>query len=272
RVREPCRPHTARSGWRTAGARSCGLRQRRRERLRRLPGRACDRDLSPRAAPTAEPLARRLAARAGARTSHRQRTRAVRTAARRARAPSAQRLRVPGAQPRRPLLAGLRNLENLVDGHTQRLGDLSVAAVALPRLLRLAAAVARPQPGHALEVGCQDDRAPASCDLTDLPIDDPLRFDGALAARCVTVVDDDIGDAACVADAREERHVALAAALQHEDPLLVGVDAERVEDEWEGELLGPALDENRAPCEEELRAVAVELGERAEGLRLGERL
>ena len=43
-------------------------------------------------------------------------------------------------------------------------------------------------------------------------------------------MDDDVRDVARVGDAREERHVALAAALEHEDPLLVGVDAERVEE------------------------------------------
>ena len=51
-----------------------------------------------------------------------------------------------------------------------------------------------------------------------------------------------------------------------------GVDAERVEEEREDELLGPALDEHAHAREEELGAVAVELRERAEALRLGERL
>jgi hypothetical protein len=88
----------------------------------------------------------------------------------------------------------------------------------------------------------------------------------------VAVVDDDVRDAARVGDAREERHVALPAALEHEDPLLVGVDAERVEDERERELLRSPLDEDRAAREEELGAVAVELGERAERLGLRERL
>jgi hypothetical protein len=82
----------------------------------------------------------------------------------------------------------------------------------------------------------------------------------------------DVRDAARVGDAREERHVALAAALEHEDSLLVGVYAERVEDERERELLRPSLDEDRTAGEEELRAIAVELGERAEGLGLRERL
>ena len=80
------------------------------------------------------------------------------------------------------------------------------------------------------------------------------------------------GTPQALADAREERHVALAAALEHEDPLLVGVDAERVEDERERQLLGAALDEHGAAREEELGAVAVELRERAEALGLGQRL
>ena len=88
----------------------------------------------------------------------------------------------------------------------------------------------------------------------------------------VAVVHDDVRDLARVADAREERHVPLAAALEHDDPLLVGLDAERLEEEREGELLRAALDEERGAREEELGAVAVELRQRAERLRLRERL
>lgn len=79
-------------------------------------------------------------------------------------------------------------------------------------------------------------------------------------------MDDDVRDAAGVGDAREQRHVALAAALEHKDPLLVGVDAERVEDERERELLRATLDEHRATREEELGPVAVELRQRSEPL------
>src|SRR5262249_18155816 len=114
--------------------------------------------------------------------------------------------------------------------------------------------------------------APAAGDLSNEPVDHALRLDRPHAARRVAVVDDDVRDAAGVRDAREERHVALPAALEHEDPLLVQIDAERVEDEREDELLGPTLDEHGAAREEELGTVAVELRERAERLGLRERL
>src|SRR5206468_221021 len=137
------------------------------------------------------------------------------------------------ALPRRPLrrLAGLRDLEDLLHGDAQRLGHFAVTAVAQPRFLRLAAAIARPQSRHGLEVGRQHDRAAAAGDLADLAVDDTLRLDGRHAARRVAVVDYHVRDAARVRDAREQRHVPLAAALEHEDPLLVRVDAERLEDE-----------------------------------------
>ena len=82
---------------------------------------------------------------------------------------------------------------------------------------------------------------------------------------------DNIRNPARVADAREERDVALAAALQHDDALLVGLHAERLEDEREDELLGAAFDEQRGSREEELGAVAVELGQDPECLGLCER-
>src|SRR5213078_589383 len=91
----------------------------------------------------------------------------------------------------------------------------------------------------------------------NLAVDDPLRLHGPHAARGVAVVDDDVRDAAGVRDAREERHVPLATALEHER---------------ERQLLGASLDEHRAAREEELGAVAVELRERAERLGLGQRL
>ena len=79
---------------------------------------------------------------------------------------------------------------------------------------------------------------------------------------------DDVRHVARVADAREERHVALAAALEHDDALLVRFDVKGFEDERERQLLGSPFDEQGRAREEELRAVAVELRERAEGLRL----
>src|SRR5581483_2760513 len=139
----------------------------------------------------------------------------------------------------------------------------------MPGGARLAAA--RLHARDRLEVRGQHDRAPLACHLADLAVDDPLRLERALAFRCVPVVDDDVRNLAGVADADEERDVALAAALEHEDPLLVDVDAERLEDEREDQLLRPSLDEHRTAGEEQLRAVAVELGEDAEGLGLGER-
>src|SRR5207248_11350391 len=85
-------------------------------------------------------------------------------------------------------------------------------------------------------------------------------------------VDDAVLDAPRVADARKERHVALAAALEDDDPLLVGLDVERLEHEWKRQLLRATLDEQGGAREEELGAIAVELGERAERLRLRQRV
>ena len=137
---------------------------------------------------------------------------------------------------------------------------------------RLPASAARAHARHALEVGNEHDSSSAACDVLDLLVDDALRVDGPLPFRRVAVVHDHIWNVAGVADAREERHVPLAAAFEDEDAFLVRLDAERVEHERERELLGAALDEQHCTCEEELRAVAVELREHAERLRLGERL
>ena len=164
-------------------------------------------------------------------------------------------------------------MTTLLDCDAQRLGHVAVAAVTAPRLLRLAAATCSARsPDTVSKSGVEHDRAPAARDLADLAVDDALGLDGPHAARRIAVVDDDVRDAAGVGDAREERHVALAAALEHEDPLLVRVDAERVEDERERELLGATLDEHGAARQEELGAVAVELRQRAEPLGLGQRL
>jgi hypothetical protein len=85
-------------------------------------------------------------------------------------------------------------------------------------------------------------------------------------------VNDDVRDRARAAEAREERDVALPTALENENPLLVRLDPERVEDERERQLLGAAFDEQHRPREEDLGAVGVELGEHAERLGLLERV
>ena len=93
-------------------------------------------------------VARRLAPRAGARAPARHRRGSpARAAARRARAPRPRGIRRSCPLPRRPLrrLTGLRDLQHLLDSDAQRLRHLAVAAVALPCLLRLAAAGARSQ-------------------------------------------------------------------------------------------------------------------------------
>src|SRR5262249_53559806 len=164
------------------------------------------------------------------------------------------------------------DLQHLLDGRSQRRGHLAVAAVALPGLLRLAATGARPQSGHGLEVRREHDSPPAARDLADLPVHDALGLDRADPPRRVAVVDDHVRDAAGVGDPREERHVPLASALEYENALLVGIDAERVEDERERELLGPSLDEDGAPREEQLSAVAVDLRQSPERPGLRERL
>src|SRR6185369_12569513 len=64
----------------------------------------------------------------------------------------------------------------------------------------------------------------------------------------------------------------LPPAFEDEDSLLVRLDAERVEDERERELLRAALHEQHRPCEKELGAVVVELRDDAKRLRLVERL
>ena len=69
--REPCRPDVPRRGRRAARPRARRVRQRRRERLRGVPGRAGDRHVPARPAPAPQPVAGRLAARAGARPSQR---------------------------------------------------------------------------------------------------------------------------------------------------------------------------------------------------------
>src|SRR5581483_8524253 len=148
----------------------------------------------------------------------------------------------------------------------------AVARVAPVGLARLPSTPPRRQTGHGLEVRSEHDRPPAPRDLEDLPVDDRLRLDRSLPLLGVAVVDDDVRDAARVADPREERDVALPSALEHHDPLLVGLDPERLEHEREGELLGASFDEQCRPCEEELGAVAVELREHAERFRLLERL
>ena len=61
RIREPRRSYDPGLGRRAARPRGCGLRQRRRERVRGLPCRACDRDVPSRAPPPPEPMARGLA-------------------------------------------------------------------------------------------------------------------------------------------------------------------------------------------------------------------
>src|SRR6266498_2960626 len=162
----------------------------------------------------------------------------------------------------RPTRLAPRSLAHLFDRLPQGRGHLAVAAVAAPRLLRLAAAAAGVRARNGLEVGHEHDRAPAPRHLADLPIDHAFRLDGSPSLRRVAVVHDDVRDPACVADAREERDVALATTLEHEYPLLVGLDAERVEDERERQLLGPPLHEQRGAREEQLGAVGVELGER----------
>ena len=85
-------------------------------------------------------------------------------------------------------------------------------------------------------------------------------------------MDDDVRHVAGVADAREQRNVPLTAALEDENPFLVRLDPERVEHERKRHLLGAPFDEEDGPREEELCAVAVELGKHAERLRLLQRL
>ena len=170
-----------------------------------------------------------------------------------------------------PLPLGPCRPQHLLDRHLERRGHVAVGEIAAVRVARLAAA-ARIHTGHDLEVRGEDDRAPPAGDLLDLPVDHALRLDGPAALRRVAVVHDDVRDAAVVADAREERHVALAAALEHEHALLVGLDAERVEDEREVSFSVRPSTRSAARARKELRAVAVELRERPEALGLGERL
>src|SRR5207244_7992198 len=99
-----------------------------------------------------------------------------------------------------------------------------------------------------------------------------LGVDGPLPGHRVAGVNDHVRDVARVADAREQRDVPFAAALEDQDPLLIRLDAERLEHEWKRELLRAPLDEQRGPREEQLGAVAVELRQHAERLRFGERL
>ena len=178
----------------------------------------------------------------------RRRAAAARAAARRARERARTRSPPPArARAAASSLAPRRASSDLLDGDAQRLGHLAVAVVAPPRLLRLAAAAARASRRRPLSksgVRTTVRRLPATSRICRLT----TRSDstGRVAARRVAVVDDDVRDAARVADAREERHVALAAALEHEDPFLVRLDAERLEDERERQLLGAPLDEQRA--------------------------
>src|SRR5205085_6291351 len=112
----------------------------------------------------------------------------------------------------------------------------------------------------------------ASGNLEDLLVDHALRLDRTLSLRRVAVVDHDVWDAARVADAREERNVPFPAALENDDPLLVGVDPERLEHKRERQLFRAPFDEQGSPREEELGAIAVELREHPKRFRLGERL
>ena len=74
------------------------------------------------------------------------------------------------------------------------------------------------------------------------------------------------------ADAREDRDVRLAAALDDGDLRPVGIVAEGGEDRRQDELFRPALDEDRRAREEELAPLGVELAHDPEGLVGVERL
>ena len=138
------------------------------------------------------------------------------------------------------------------------------AAAGLPRRAR--------SPRHAFEVGDRVTvrRLPATRRIVSLATRSASAgIDPRGASRSWTI---DVRDRADVADLREQRDVALARAVDHRDRLLVGVEAERLEDEREHELLGAPFDEQHGAREEDLGALGVELADEPERSLLRERL
>ena len=158
-------------------------------------------------------------------------------------------------------LGGAGGPQNLLDRALQGLRHVAVAMEPAVGVARLAATAAPIQTGNGLEVRREDDSPRAAGDLSDLPVHYALRLHRTLSLGRVAVVHDDVRDPARVADADEERNVALAATLEHDDTLLVGLDPECVEDQRERQLLRAPFDEERRTREEQFRAVAVELGQ-----------
>ena len=120
------------------------------------------------------------------------------------------------------------------------------------------------QPRHRLEIRVEHDDAFLAGCFGNERVQRPLGRREPAARLSIAVVHSDERDPGGPADAREERDIRLAAALDDRDRLAVDVVPERREHEREHQLLSQALDEHDRAGEEELAARSVELGHHPE--------